>query len=279
MKLTPLSLTLFALLFALPAAPQDAVAQDGRDNPLDPQPSRKQVLIGPRFGLTRNYHTGNFRIIEDPNCPLFTDGTGWGYLVGLTAEFLPNLNGTWGIIPAVTFEQRPAQFTEDLPNAKVLLPNDADPENPTIVDQTVSTLSDITYTLLNIEVLYKQELALLGDLRFSVLAGPAFQYVLAGTKRQTQTLDQPLEAVFKNPRGLETEDEGRTLIFGDGDIEQRSGSRFSVKAGAQGEIGLFNNDWILTPGVFYDYGLTDVTPTESWQLHSVIFQVDLRRAF
>ena len=279
MKLTRLSLALFAVLFALPAMPSDALAQGGRDNPLDPQPSRRQVLVGPTFGITRNYHTGNFRIIDDPGCPLFTDGTGWGYLVGLTAEFLPNINGTWGIIPRVTFEQRPAQFSEELPNAKVLLPNQQDPENPTIVDQTVSTLSDITYSLMNVEVLYKQELALLGDLRFSVLAGPAFQYVLGGTKRQTQTLDQPQEAVFKNPQNLPTEDFGRTLVFFDGDIPERAGTRFSVKGGVQGEIGLFNNDWILTPGVFYDYGLTDVTPTESWQLHSVIFQVDLRRAF
>ena len=279
MNLKSLSLAFFAALLALPAMPEIGTAQNGRDNPLDPMPSRKQILVGPTFGITRNYHTGNCRVIDDPSCPLFTDGTGWGYLVGMTAEFLPNINGTWGIIPRVTFEQRPSQFTEELPNAKVLLPNQADPENPTIVDQTVSTLSDITYTLLNFEVLYKQELVLLGNFRASVLAGPAFQYVLGGTKRQTQTLDEPLEAVFKNPDNLPTEDAGRTLIFFDGDIPERSATRFSVKAGAQGEIGLFNNDWILTPGIFYDYGFTDVTPTENWQLHSVIFQVDLRRAF
>ncbi len=273
-----LSLALVGLLAIFMALPADSSAQDGRDNPLNPSPSRRQVLVGPTFGMTRNYHSGNFRIIDDPSCPFFTDGTGWGFLVGLSAEFLPSIDGRWGIIPRISFEQRPATFTEELPDAQVLLPG-ADPNNPQVVNQTITTLSEITYTLMNVEVLYKQEIAQLGDFRVGLLAGPAFQYILAGTKRQQQDLVEPLEAKFQNPENLPTENGGRTLVFFDGDITNRNATRFSVKGGVQGEIGLFDDDWILTPGVYYDYGFTEVTNTEDWQLSSIIFQVDLRRAF
>ena len=281
MNLKTVSLAFLAALFTIPLIPADTSAQaaSGRDNPLNPTPSRRQVLVGPTFSINRNYHTGGFRTIDDPGCPLFEDGTGWGYGVGLSAEFLPSVDGRWGIIPRVSFEQRPGQFRQELPNAKVLLPNPAAPNEPTIVDQTVSTTSDITYTLLNVEVMYKQEVLILGDFRVGVAAGPAFQYVMGGTNRQVQDLEEPENARFVNIDNRPTAKNGRQIIFFDGDIPQRSGTRFSLKGGVQGEIGLFDNQWAMIPGVYYDYGLTDVTPAENWQLSSIIFQLDFRRAF
>ena len=243
--------------------------------------SLSQFSIGLTLGFNRNYHSGGFRTIDDPGCPLFEDGTGWGFHVGLSAEFLPNAKSNWGIIPRITFEERPGQFLQRLPNAKVLLPNPVDPSQPEIVDQTVSTTSDITYSLLNAELLYKQEIFSLGDLHLGVLAGPAFQYVLGGTNRQVQDLEDPRNARFINPDSRPTENDGKRIIFYEGDIPDMSSTRFSVKAGIQGELKLLNNTWRLIPGIFYDYGLTNValSQKEDWKVHTVSFQVDLRRAF
>jgi hypothetical protein len=44
----------------------------------------------------------------------------------------------------------------------------------------------------------------------------------------------------------------------------------------QVEVPLFHNKWIMTPGIYYDYGFTDVTSLENWQLNSLLFVVDLR---
>ena len=263
---------------ALPMIAEQSIAQKG-STPLEFIPSQPQVLVGPTFGVNRNYHSGGFRTIPDPGCPLFEDGTGWGFAIGFSAEFLPVVDGRWGIISRFTFEQRPGQFRQDLPNAKVLRQSQTDPNNSVIVDQSVSTTSDITYSLLNAEVMYKQEILHLSDIRIGVLAGPAFQYVIGGTNRQVQDLEAPDNARFTNPEGYPTARSGRQLIFFDGNIPDRNGARISVKAGLQGEIGLFDNQWSMTPGIYYDYGLTDVTTAESWQLHSMFFQVDLRRAF
>ncbi|MCE2502861.1 MAG: outer membrane beta-barrel protein [Chlorobi bacterium] len=279
MNLKTVSLAILAIFMAIPMIPAKSVAQDGKDNPLDPTPSRRQILVGPTVGIHRNYHSGGFRTISDPVCPFFEDGTGWGFAVGLSAEFLPSVDGRWGIIPRITFEQRPGQFRQELPDVPVLVPNPIDPSTPEVVDQTISTTSDITYSLLNVELMYKQEVLLLGDLRVGVLGGPAAQYIMGGTNRQVQDLDEPENARFINPDGLPTENNGRRLIFFDGDIPERNATRFSVKAGVQGEIGLFNNQWAMTPGIYYDYGLSNVISTEKWQLSSVIFQVDFRRAF
>ena len=277
MNVKTVFLATLAFLLALPAV---SYSQKGDDNPLDPSPSRKQILIGPTVSVNRNYHSGGFRTIaDDPSCPVFQDGNGWGFGVGLSAEFLPSINGTWGIIPRITFEQRPGQFNEELPNAEVLLPNPDPNADPEIVSQTVSTSSDIVYTILNAEVMYKQEVLILDGLRIGVLGGPAFGYVIGGTIRQVQDLETPENARFINNQGLVEENNGRTLVFADGDIPARSSTRFSLKAGVQGEFGLFGNQWIMTPGVYYDYGLTEVTDTESWNLSSIIFQVDMRRAF
>ncbi len=276
MKLKTVFLAALAGILAIPTI---SYSQKGKDNPLDPSPSRRQILIGPTFSVNRNYHSGGFRTIDDPSCPLFQDGSGWGFGVGLSAEFLPSINGSWGIIPRITFEQRPGSFHEELPEAQVLLPGQDENEDPIVVEQTVSTSSEIVYTLLNAEVMYKQEVLVLDDLRIGVLGGPAVNYVIGGTIRQTQDLETPENARFINPTNQPAENNGRRLVFKDGDIDSRNAIRFSLKAGVQGEFGLFGNQWIMTPGVYYDYGLTEVTNTENWNLSSIIFQVDLRRAF
>jgi hypothetical protein len=263
------SASLVAMLAAFTLGSDIASAQS---NPLDPTVPRSQVLVGPTVGVSRNYHTGGFRTIEDPNCPIFEDGSGWGFLVGITAEFQPS--PTWSIIPRVAYESRPAEFKQNLPDAQVLLPNATEP-----VNQTISTTSTITYNLLTAEVMYKYEFAKIGrGFRVAAEAGPAFGYVLGGTNRQVQDLLEPQNARFIN-KDYPTENNGRRLILFDGDIPGRNSTRFSLKGGLQAEIGLFGNAWIMTPGVYYDYGLTQVTDNENWSLNSFLFQIDFRRAF
>lgn len=258
-------------------APATGLAQsEGNrdDNPLDPKDPRAKVLVGPRIGTNRNFHTGGFRTINDPSCPVYESGSGWGFLAGFTAEF--QTGATWSIVPAVVYESRPGNFTQELPDAKVLLPGQTEP-----INQTVSTSSDITYSFLSAEVMYKQEISQIGkNFRISVTAGPVASYVMGGKVTQVLDLEEPQNARFLNPENLETRNNGRTLVYADNiDIDGRASTRFSLKGGLQAEIGLFKNQWMLYPGVFYDYGLSNVTDKENWSLNSVVMQVDLRRAF
>jgi hypothetical protein len=243
-------------------------------NPLDFNVPKSQVLVGPVVGVNRNFHTGGFRVIDEPNCPVFEQGGGWGFLAGLTAEF--QLGKSWSIIPRITYEQRPGSFDQELPDVDVLVPGSLEP-----VKQTVTTSSEISYNLLTAEVLYKQEFAQIGKgLRIGAAIGPTASYIMGGKINQTQDLVEPENARFSNPEGKPVTNNGRTIIFAeDADIPGVSSTRFSIKAGLQVEFGLFKNAWIMTPGAYYDFGLTDVTGNENWSLSSILFMVDFRRAF
>lgn len=268
--------SLAAIVVAMMGVFVNANAQN--DNPLDPTKPKSQVLVGPVIGINRNFHSGGFRVIDEPNCPVFESGTGWGFLAGLTAEF--QLGESWSIIPRVTYDSRPGKFEQSLPDVPVLIPSSTG--DPTTVNQSVSTTSTITYTLLNAEVMYKQEFWQIGKgVRIAAEAGPVVGYVLGGKNRQVQDLEEPQNARFINPdptRFAEANG-GRELIFFDGDIPGRNSIRFSLKAGLQAEVGLFNNAWIMCPGIYYDLGLTKVTNNENWNLNTLMFQLDFRRAF
>lgn len=269
----PYSSYIFAALCALLLIPSGGAYADGGSNPLEPVLPKASVLIGPVIGVNRNFHTGGFRTVTaDESCPVFEQGSGWGFLGGISAELL--FGESWSIIPRVTYESRPGSFTSELPDALVLLPG-----TQTVVTQTVTSSSEVSYGIVNVEVMYKKEIANLGGMRIGAAAGLAGQVVISGNNRQVQDLIEPENAKFTNQQGYETENNGRRLIFFDNVIPERSSTRFSVKAGLQAEVGLFGNAWTMTPGLYYDYGLTDVTANENWALNTLMFMVDFRRAF
>lgn len=264
---------LAALMLAL-ASMHAAWGQGGGEgsNPLGDDDFKTKVLIGPVGGAGMNYHTGGFRIISEASCPVFTSGSGWGFLVGLSGEVQPSER--WSLVPRLTYESRPAMFKEYLDAARVLV------DSVNVVEQIVSTTSDVKFSFINLEVMYSRQVLQLGrSFRLSASAGPAVGYVLGGTITQVQDLEQPLNAQFVNPNGLPTENNSRRLIYSkDRTIDGLQQFRFSVKGGVNAEVGLFNDEWILYPGVYYDFGLTNVTRNENWNLNTIIFQIDLRRA-
>ena len=267
------ALSVLLVVAALLAAPKVYAQHEGTDaNPLGDDRARTRVLIGPVGGIALSHHTGGFRIINESSCPVFTDGNAWGYFLGLSGEVQPG--ATWSIIPRITYESRPGRFHQQLEGARILV------DSVTVADQVVSATSTVDMRLLNFEVMYAQQLFRLGkSFRLNVNAGPAVGYVLSGKITQVQDLEEPLNAQFVNPNGLPTENNGRRLIYAqDQTISGLQNVRFSVKGGLVAELGLFNNEWILYPGIFYDFGITNVTRNENWSLNTLLFQLELRRA-
>jgi hypothetical protein len=270
------SLLSLALVAASAAAQTETQPIEGvgkEANPLGDDVAHTRFLIGPVFGLNYNQHSGGFRILDGATCPKFVSGTAWGYMAGISAE-LQRSSG-WSVIPRLTYESRPAHFKEVLPDAKVLPPDQQIP-----VTQTVTASSDVTYKLINLSVMYSHEVLTLGRrVRISLAAGPAAAWVLDAKIRQVQDLVEPLNAIFLNPDSLPTENSGRRLVYKDNDpIPNYKKMRFSLEGGLYAEIGLFNDEWIMTPGVYYDYGLSHVTGNENWNLNTIIFQIDFRHS-
>ncbi|MBS1912476.1 MAG: hypothetical protein JST22_10860 [Bacteroidetes bacterium] len=273
-----LTISSFMYLLAAICVVQTATAQTidptKFSDPIHPIQAKPRMLIGPRLGINRDYHSGGFHTIEGLDCSTFTSGSGWGYLFGLTAEF--SGDRSWSIVPAVTYESRPGNFRQSLPDVMVLL-------NEVAVNQSAVDESDISYQIFSAEALFKQEVwAPAEAFRMSVAAGPVASYVVGARSSQYEDLIQPENARLINPDPARfgVGNNGRRLIYAaDVDIPGRHAWRLSLKAGMQFEVGLFHNQIMMYPGVFYDYGLTDVTGSENWRLNSILFQVDFRRAF
>jgi hypothetical protein len=266
-----LSLATLGTLLLMP--PSDAFAQEEESSPITFGPQRAPLMIGPTIGASMNFHSGGFRTIAaDENCPEYGSGTGVGFIIGASAEL--SIAEKSSLIPRLLFETRPGSFEQDLPPAYVPVPGSDQP-----VPQTVRAAAEVSYSLLNLEVLFKQELMQFGTMRVGVAAGPSFGFVVGGDLKQMQDLLTPENARFSNPNNYPLENDGRRLVFYDGEIPSKSGTRFSLKLGVQSEIGLFGNSWFMSPGLFYDIGLSDVTEGENWQVSSLMLTVDFRRAF
>lgn len=236
----------------------------------DQSPSR--ILVGPTIGLNHNYHTGGFRIINDPICPFFQSGSGVGFSAGITAEYDREY---WSIIPRITYQSRPGEFRQQLEDVQVFIPDEG-----ISVTQSVTAKSFVEYRILNAEVMFKHDVVVIDNRVFvGLAAGPSVAYVLDGKITQAQDLEEPLNARFLNPLDLPTDNFGRRLIYADNaDIPGRNSLRFSLKAGMQVEVGLFDDQIMMTPGIYYDFGLNNVTSNENWDLNSMMVQVDFRHA-
>lgn len=266
-------LPLVALCTALLVPAGDLRAQEDVSTPITFGGVRAPVMIGPSLGLNMSFHSGGFRTIAaDQNCPEYGSGSGVGFLAGASAEI--TIAEKSSLIPRLLYESRPASFEQELPPSYVPVPGSDDP-----VPQRINAVAEVTYSLVNVEVLFKQEVGQIGAMRFGVAAGPTLGIVVGGSLRQMEDLIEPENARLSNPNNYELENDGRRLVFYDGDIPSASGTRFSIKAGVQGELGLFGNSWVMSPGLYYDIGLSDVTEAENWQVSTLMLMVDFRRAF
>lgn len=243
-------------------------------NPLEFESANPRILVGPTIGLNRNYHTGGFRTIDEAICPLFQSGNGIGFSGGITAEYARKY---WSIIPRITYQSRPGSFEQQMEDVPIFIPDEG-----VTVNQSVTARSDVDYRLLNAEVMFKHDVVVIDTAIFiSLAAGPSVGYVLDGRITQYQELEEPLNARFVDPQrpGIWLDDLGRRMYYADNkDIPGRHKLHFSLKAGVQAEVGLFHNQVMMTPGIYYDFGLNNVTGNENWDLNSVMFQVDFRRA-
>ncbi len=120
---------------------------------------RTDWSIGLSISVLYNHHSGGSRP-PDTSCSLDFTGGAPGYGFGLSAEFLPNVNGRWGMIPGLLYEHRPGKARGKL------------------VGESQSHDVSVVYDLLTFGILYKYDYLATRDLRIGVAAGPSFQYAL-----------------------------------------------------------------------------------------------------
>jgi hypothetical protein len=230
------------------------------------------VAIGVTGAVSANAHTGTFGYFtdgeEDCDCPDFKDGSGVGFQTGIAIRY--QASELFALDSRVVFDSRPGEFETHLPDALVILPGAGQIATQSVVAQTT-----VVYTLATVEILATARFPLADDLlTLAVSAGPTLSTVTKGTLTQSQQLTSPPDARFTNPKGLETEDKGRRLIFNrDLEIPDLNDTRASLKGGVALELGPIAS-LLFRAGIYYDRGLTGVRTKGDWMVHSTMFQLD-----
>ena len=217
----------------------------------------------------------HFTIVDESAAEIdVTNGLGWS--VGLRANIRRD-GSRWSLFPSITYENRP--FEQESRAITDTIPVEYVYRSPHGVTKTTEVLSTthLDYELIAVDLLLGCRLLGSDSSSFSVVLGPSFRYMLRGDSRHELNLIAPAEAVFENPNGLETTtDNGRSLIFYDGPVSGVNRFHVALKGGVVAEFALDSGAWVVMPGLYVDYSLTELSE-EGWNVHALSLQVDLRR--
>ena len=260
------------MLMALAAV--ELFAQQELANPLVPAEGRPRIYVGPVMGYNRSLHASGFQSVAgDALCPDFTQGTGNGFYVGGSFEYLLGKpeNSKSSIIARVVYNYMPAFYEQ---------PGDQLPSldaNGNVVISSVRHVAEIEYSTIDLEAIYKLNLFNSG---FGVVVGPTIGFVIGSDREQRMELVEPLNAVFDPslfPEGtVEYVNNGRGIITARDDIPDHSAIRVAVKAGVQYELPI--GRLLLVPTIYYNFGITEVSPTANLRINALQAGVDLRFA-
>jgi len=248
-------------------------------NPLMPVQAKQPFYIGPIFGINLVDHTTDIRSIDadlDPQslCPVLSDGSGTGFYAGISFEYFleGSKDSKSSIIAKLYYSTLPSSFQQNWDNLPSVI--DAGTANEQIVFSSTEFTSEVVYNVVSLELLYKLNLF---ETTFGVVAGPTFDMVMASNYNRKMNLLQPLNAQFVRQDGYEYENDDRTVVLNDGEIDGASGLRIGLKVGAQYEL-LIGTGYYIVPNVGYNFGVTEVTGVQNWRVNAIQMGVDIRFA-
>lgn len=275
MKIRLLSL---AVAFILVAQTTVVFAQGA--NPLAPESNKSVIYTGPVFGYNSVSHTAQklATFSGDSYCPFFNGGTGQGFYFGWSYEQHLGKKieeSTSSIIARVIYSMYPGSMTvagDDYPS---LVPSDQNPSEYRIVRSKTKHDVDISYSVIAAEVMYKQNIST--SIPLGITAGPTFEFPIS--KKVTQKYKLLTDGVeFADDPNFTYEDNHKTVVVKDGDINNGSGFRFGIKVGIQYEI-IVGQGWYLVPAAYYNYSITKVKTDEDWRINAFQVGMDIRFAF
>ncbi|MBS1912477.1 MAG: hypothetical protein JST22_10865 [Bacteroidetes bacterium] len=239
-----------------------------------------EEVLPPYVGvrIAPGYHMQTAARIAGAGCGCETEAENKvGLAVGLSAQI--SLSKRWYLLPAVTYDSRPGAFHApmDTNNPMVQIESNGFDTVPGKARSVVARTT-LTYRVLNSELLLGMRVTSFGrDVDLVAALGPAVGYVVGSRVSQRIDLVDPDTFRFVNPEGLPADNNGRTLILMD-DSETPALNRLwlSAKLGLLCNVRAVDGRFMISPGLFYDLALTNVTSVDDWKVHSLMFHLDFR---
>jgi hypothetical protein len=211
-------------------------------------------------------------VANDVLCPDFKEGTDNGYYFGFSGEYLlgkPEQSKS-SIIARVVYNYFPGSYE---------LTGDTLPSINTageVVNSEVRHVATIKYSTVDLEAVYKLNLF---NSNFGVVVGPSIGFVVQSAREQRMELVNPPNATFapdpERPDVKYTPDM-RAIITAQDDLPDRSPIRIAVKAGVQYE--LTAGRILIVPCLYYNFGITEVSPVTNLRVNAFQAGVDIRFA-
>lgn len=254
---------------------------------LDPVEGTPKMYMGPVLGFNKSMHTVELKTFaQDPLCPTFIDGSNNGFFAGWSFEYLLGdaENANSSIITRLLYNNLPASMEQpdlDMPTRVVEI-NGTD-TNEVIQNTSILHTNEVKYDIITFEVMYKiNPFQGKGMEGLGLTAGVTFDFAMKKTQEQRMDLLRPLNAQFKRDedaianKGYKYEKNDRSIVIIDGDIPNSSAFRLGVKAGIQYEILLGSGGMWIAPGIFYNFGITNLNSDFNWRVNALQIGVDLR---
>jgi len=274
-RLLPLAVAVLMLAYVVEVHAQDADA-----NPLGPGEAGTKIFLGPCFGYNSVSHSTEklATFAGDAYCPNFEGGTGQGFYVGLTYEHhlgKKKEESTSSIIGRVIFSMYPGSMKQQGDKYPSLIPDPQDPTGWSFTNSETEHTVDITYNVLSLEVMYKQNLSL--DVPLGFTAGPTFDYPIQKTVLQEYNILSPNNVQFAKSPNYTYKNNDRTVVVKDGDIDNANPLRVGIKFGIQYEI-IIGEGYYIVPAVYYNWSLLNVKSDENYRINAFQVGVDIRFA-
>jgi len=257
-------------------------AQSEIADPLGPGETGTKIFLGPVFGYNSISHATDklATFAGDAYCPDFEGGTGQGFYVGLTYEHhlgKKKEESTSSIIGRIIYSMYPGSMKQvgDIFPSLIPVPDNVDPSGYSSTNSETEHTVDITYNVVSLEVMYKQNLSMEIPLGFT--AGPTFEYPIQKQILQEYNILSPGNVQFARSPDYEYRNSGRTVVVKDGDIDNATPIRIGIKFGLQYEI-IIGEGYYIVPAVYYNWSLLNVKSDENYRINAFQVGVDIRFA-
>lgn len=280
MKTSPTSLPTFVLPLLLWAAALSVPLSLAAQAP-DTTAKEPRFLVGISGGIHQVKHTlGNAVLgIENAQLGIFTASYSLGSFIGISGEV--RLNKQWSIAADLHYNNLPGN-TEKVyvnpPGASgwiEVIPSNGSDSLPNS-DTVIGFKSDVSYSSISIAMLGKWRFSAHDStVSFGLRAGPVIHYIVQKNMRQTQTLESPFNARLLATNEAQPDEGGKKRILYDGEIPNSKQTRLGIHIGLFAEFGDPWSGVMISPGIFYDYGLQEATTTESWLVSTLSGKLNL----
>jgi hypothetical protein len=247
-------------------------------DPLSPSAKPTPLYIGACAGVNILGHSMDIESFAgDVLCPHFENASGLGFFGGLTMEYLFGdvATSSSALIVRAMYNMFPGSVT--VTDHEYPIRNSATSE---VVNSVTESVMDIDYNGITFEVMYK--INPIPAWGLGIVVGPSVDYIITKNRSQKYNIVTPNNVAFDpsmfTQEGITFENNNRTAVMYDGEIENAGAIRFGVKAGVQYEILLGSNLYIV-PAVSYNFGLTSVSSDYTWRVSPLQIALDARFAF